>query len=371
MKISKKKSISLFILFLATIIVSVFGAQSLAKYVFEIQHEAIGHYVDYRLSHDGEGKSAIVQEITAETSEDSSYSYNYVGFISLSVNNFIYSNGEELISKRDIQFSLRTPTKDELEAGLVKDAWQDEFPIEATSGNYEVTILGELGNVLDSESDEYKDLTNFPADVKKTSHITLMIRRRTTAKQNNGALGELSEVEKISIILNTTLPYRDVEVFNISVTNRLVMILPITTTYFGFESVDLEVLTANKFISSIDGTQKRTSKNVKIIIELSNFMFDEQRFIASTKGNYKKLSSAPSNANYTENSYYLVKNSSGVLTQLVLFVPAASSLKLNFYKMEQSPYSITCKAYFMFEGDSEESDYSSYIAGPDANGKVY
>ena len=224
MKVRQKKTLAILIMFLAAIIVSVFGAQSLAKYVFSFQQEAIGHYVDYRLHHDGDGKSAIVENIGSPQNYGSEYSYDHVGFITLKFDNFLEEDGTVNISQREISFTLRTPTQDELVDGKVTDAWQQDTPINPLSAYYEVSVVGEFGNELAVDSDEYKELTTFPEREKKSSYITLMIKRRTTSKKDDSEVPSLSGVEDISIIISTTLPYIDVEVFTISLTNRLMMI---------------------------------------------------------------------------------------------------------------------------------------------------
>ena len=103
------KSIKLLILFLMASLVVVFGANSFAKYYFKYTQELVGYYVDYRLSHTGDGKSAVIENISSVTEKDVNginYQYDYVGFLTFSVSNVL----DGKVSQRDVDISLRTPT---------------------------------------------------------------------------------------------------------------------------------------------------------------------------------------------------------------------------------------------------------------------
>ena len=116
-----KKTIELAILSLMTVLVVVFGANSFAKYYIEVSEELVGYYVDYRLSHTGDGKSAVIESISAIEETDSNntkYKYDYVGFVTFSVSNLL----DGKISQRNVDISLRTPTLDETNNGA-HDAW--------------------------------------------------------------------------------------------------------------------------------------------------------------------------------------------------------------------------------------------------------
>ena len=353
-----KKPITLAIFFLMTMLVVIFGANSFAKYYFEISQEMVGYYVDYRLSHTGDGKSAVIENITAVTETDNqgvTYKYDYVGFVTFSVSNVL----DGKVSQRDVDISLRTPTLKETNEGA-KDAWGSTFNIKSESKYYEVELVSSSGNSLDTSSAEYKDLTHFPEKVSKTSYITLKIKRRTTIKptQNGSnwtigeAVPELTGVEQFSVILESTAPYKDIHVFNLKVASTLVMISSIETTYYGFDVVEVQIQTSRIFTFSDDDDQVSHSYDpVKIALNYSNLVFDEQRFIIDTEYNYTKHS----NAEAYETGYYL---SGGTIT---LFVPAASSLTVYFIK-GASTGSVTATAMFKSYND-KKVNYTDHIAG--------
>ena len=361
MKSKNNKNTSLLIMFFMAIILVVFASASLAKYAFTFNQQMVGHYVDYRIAHDGEGRSAILETVNVTTSEDSSYQYDYVGYIVLSVTNVV--DGQ--VSQRDIDFSLRTPTKDEIING-VADAWKNVYSVESTSKNYEVEIVNSQGNIMDTSSNEYKELTHFEERVEDTSSLNLTIRRRVNDK-NGADVAELSSMEKITIVLETSTPYKDLQIFNIIVTNNLKMMSVHEDNYFGFEQVEVDIKTSKFYTISHNNSTMESLRPVKVELSVTNLTFDYERFILSVEGNYAELT----DTNTFTNGYYFTRVN-GVITKITLFIPAGSELKLYFYKVKPSGLSINATAVFDITSPSgsEDFEYTNYIAGITA-GVVY
>ena len=361
MKSKNNKNTSLLIMFFMAIILVVFASASLAKYAFTYNQQLVGHYVDYRIAHDGDGRSAILETVNVTTSEDSSYKYDYVGYIVLSVTNVV--DGQ--VSQRDIDFSLRTPTKDEIING-VEDAWKNVYSVESTSKNYEVEIVNSQGNIMDTSSNEYKELTHFEERVEDTSSLNLTIRRRVNDK-NGADVAELSSMEKITIVLETSTPYKDLQIFNIIVTNNLIMMSVHEDNYFGFEQVEVDIKTSKFYTISHNNSTMESLRPVKVELSVTNLTFDYERFILSVEGNYAELT----DTNTFTNGYYFTRVN-GVITKITLFIPAGSELKLYFYKVKPSGLSINATAVFDITSPSgsEDFEYTNYIAGITA-GVVY
>lgn len=337
-----KKYIALLILTLMASLVVIFGANSFAKYNLKISEELVGYYVDYRLSHTGDGKSAVIESISAIEEKDSNnvtYKYDYVGFVTFSVSNVL----DGKISQRDVDISLRTPTIDETNNGA-HDAWGQEFDISSNSKYYEVELVSSSGNPIDSSSNEYKELTHFPEKVSKTSYITLKIKRRTTIKPtkngnnwtpSNQYVPKLNGVEEFSVIIESFAPYKDLHVFNIKVASTLIMISSIETTYFGFDVVEVEIKTSRIYTFDKNGAFTSSYLPVKVDLYYENLVLDEQRFIINTQNNYIKQNTD----NSFETGYYLSNN------KMTLYVPASSSLTVYFIKPTNSG-NITSKVLF-------------------------
>ena len=361
MKKKNTKNTNLVILFILAIVLVVFGTVSFAKYQFGFNEQYIGHYVDYRISHDGEGRSAILENVNTTKSEDNSYSYNYVGHVVLQVSNVL----DGKVSQRDVKFSLRTPTLEEINNG-VEDAWKNEYPVEATSTNFEVELVDSKGAILSTTSDEYKNLTEFEERIEKTSYLNLVIRRRTTNKSGS-AVSQFSNMERITIVLETSEPYKDLQVFNIVVADNLIMMSTIESHYFGFEQVELDIKTSKLYEINDGGVEKKSFNPVKIELNISNLTFDYERFRLSVENNYVELA----NENAYTTGYYLTRTA-GVISKVTLFVPSGSELKLYFYKEKSSGLKITTNVTFDITSPSTSADYvyTSYVAGV-TNGVVY
>ena len=130
------------------------------------------------------------------------------------------------------------------------------------------------------------------------------------------------------------------------------MISSIETTYYGFDVVEVQIQTSRIFTFSDDDDQVSHSYlPVKITLDYSNLIFDEQRFIIATEYNYPKHS----DANTYENGYYLSGDT------ITLFVPAASSLTVYFIK-NTSTSTITATAMFK-SSDAKQVNYTDHIAG--------
>lgn len=361
MKKKNNKKTGLVILFLMTIIIVVFGTVSFAKYQFGFNEQYIGHYVDYRISHDGDGRSSILESINTTSSEDNTYKYNYVGYVVLQVSNVL----DGKISQRDVKFSLRTPTADEIDNG-VEDAWKNKFPVEHTSTNFEVELVDSKGEILSTTSNEYKNLTEFEERVEKTSYLNLVIRRRTTDKKGN-TIGTFSNMERVTIVLETSEPYKDLQVFNIVVADNLVMMSTIENKYFNFDQIELDIKTSKMYQLNDNGVTKTSLKPVKVELNLENLIFDFERFRLSVENNYQELTN---DSSYT-NGYYLTYND-GIITKITLFIPSGSEIKLYFYKDKTSNLSITTTVTFKITNPVGSKDYvyTNYVAGANS-GVVY
>ena len=352
-----KKYIALFILSLMASLVVIFGANSFAKYNLKISEELVGYYVDYRLSHTGDGKSAVIESISAIEEKDSNntkYEYDYVGFVTFSVSNLL----DGKISQRNVDISLRTPTLAETNNG-VQDAWGQKFAVDSTSKYYEVELVSASGESINPSSNEYLDLTHFPEKVSKTSYITLKIKRRTTIKptkvgtewQNGASVPELNGVEQFTVILESFAPYKDIHVFNIKVASTLIMISSIETTYFGFDVVEVEIKTSRVYTFDKDGTFTDSYLPVKVDLYYKNLVLDEQRFIINTQNNYIKQNTD----NTFETGYYLSDN------KITLYVPASSSLTVYFIKPSNSGNITSTVVFKDYEGDL--INYTQNVAG--------
>lgn len=217
----------LIILFAALCILVVFACVSVSKFVLSDKKELVGVYTDFVLSHDGDGQTAVVKSETDGSS---------TGYIVTTVSNFT----EKEVSKRDIRFSLRVPTSEEIAAGHVTDAWGAEHTISETSKYYDVSIVDENDNELTGTS----DATLLKADIRNSSSLLIKIKRKAGADK---ALAD-DATEHVSIVLQTSVPYKDLQVFTINTTMARLSVGVSSDVYQGFTREIVNLKSATEFI---------------------------------------------------------------------------------------------------------------------------
>ena len=213
-----------------------FASVSISKFVLTDKKELVGVYTDFILSHDGNGQTAVIQ-----TDNEG----NTSGYISTTVSNFT----EEKVSRRDVKFSMRAPTDAEIEAGFVSDAWGVRHDLHRTSKYYDVSIVDENDNEFNATG-QYAVL---PADVRNSSNL-------------------------LSIILETNLPYRDLQVFTVNTTMARLSVGVFSDVYNGFMRETVNLKSATQFVrdSNFDSESSYLAE-IEFILS-GNVTFDYVRF---------------------------------------------------------------------------------------------
>lgn len=247
----------LIFLFAALSVLIAFACVSVSKFVITDKKELVGTYTAFVLSHDGEGQTAVMQ--TDKNGETT-------GYIVVTVSNF----KDEKVSKRDVRFSLRVPTKDELEATKVTDAWGAEHALAADSKYYDVTIVDENDDVLTNTS----AATLLSANAKNSSSLLLKIKRKATAEPMAS-----DETERISIILQTSEPYKDLQVFDVNTTTARLSVGVSSDVYQGFTRETVNLKSATEFIRSPETPVAGASYLATVEFALSGeVVFDAARY---------------------------------------------------------------------------------------------
>ena len=224
---AKKTKYSLTALIAVLCILVTFACVSISKFVLTDKKELVGVYTDFVLSHDGNGQTAVIQ---------SDKNGDLTGYISTTVSNFT----EEKVSKRDVKFSMRAPTDAEIQAGVVSDAWGVRHGLFEASKYYEVSIVDETDNEITATS----EATTLKANVRNSSNLLLKIKR----KANADAVMPAEGTEQLSIILETNLPYRDLQVFTINTTMARLSVGVFSDVYNGFTRETVNLKSATQFV---------------------------------------------------------------------------------------------------------------------------
>lgn len=280
----------LIFLFAALSVLIAFACVSVSKFVITDKKELVGTYTAFVLSHDGEGQTAVMQ---TDKNGDTT------GYIVVTVSNFT----DEKVSKRDVRFSLRVPTADEVKATKVTDAWGAEHALAADSKYYDVTIV----DVNDKELTDTSAATLLSANAKNSSSLLLKIKRKATAEPMAS-----DETERISIILQTSEPYRDLQVFNVNTTTARLSVGVSSDEYQGFTREIVNLKSATEFVRSPDLPITTASYLATVEFTLQdNVIFDYARY-AEAYGDVPAYDSA--------NNKYTITVRSGADVNLYFYV---------------------------------------------------
>lgn len=248
----------LIFLFAALSVLIAFACVSVSKFVITDKKELVGTYTAFVLSHDGEGQTAVMQ---TDKNGDTT------GYIVVTVSNFM----DEKVSKRDVRFSLRVPTADELRATKVTDAWGAEHALAADSKYYDVTIVDEN----DKELTDTSAATLLSANAKNSSSLLLKIKRKATADKPMAS----DETERISVILQTSEPYKDLQVFDVNTTTARLSVGVSSDEYQGFTREIVNLKSATEFIRSPETPVAGASYLATVEFALSGeVVFDAARY---------------------------------------------------------------------------------------------
>lgn len=240
-----------------------FACVSVSKFVLTDKKELVGVYTDFVLSHDGDGKTAVIK---TETNDSVA---GYKGYIVVTVSNFT----ADKVSKRDVKFTLRVPTAEELESGFVTDAWKNKHSLAAESKYYDVSIVDEN----DEELTESSNATLLKSDKKNSSSLMLKIKRKAAGTGVPAMPAEGTEY--LSVILQTSEPYRDLQVFTVNTTMARLSVGVSADEYRGYERKTVNLKSSAEFVRSPDLPITTASYLATVEFTLQgNVIFDYARY---------------------------------------------------------------------------------------------
>ena len=357
-KFLKSKLFSLIILMFMAIVTVIFGSISYSRFEFNYHDEIIAEYADFCLSHDGEGKSTILTNIV-----DEDYTHN--GSMSVSVVNQIEKDGVLKTSLRMISFTMRTPTAKELAAGVIYDVWGTKVcDIAKDTNKYDVVLTDAFGATLSSHVElGIKNSDNTIS--KEIENVNLGISR----KKSSGIL-EIDGIEYITIVIETSSPYKNTLAFTISVSSRKIMFTPTYSTYFSNEDLKVNVITSNSYVFDDDDDSRISTNAVKVLLTFTknDLVFDYERFRLSVEGNL------------SVGNQVFVNQYSYTTSSIELYLMPGSDIDLHFY-VKDPTYSIQAQVFFdmdedetiLIADDKPDIDYTKECAGltKATDGKYY
>ena len=268
------KRINLIVLFAAAVLLLAFAGTSLSRFAFEEEDRLRGSYTNFILEHDGEGQTAILQD-RGEAK---------VAFLLVNVRNFEAGEGGA-VSARAIAYTIRTASAAEAQNGIA-NAWGDTvlpagsvYAGETAERRYSLAVADDAGEPLGTDSAEYKDLTSLgdpdtdigtPPGPQERS-VQLRLERAGNALQDGAS-------ETLTIVLETSKPYRDVRAFNVTVTSGLISASTATDEYFGFVQKQVTVRTSADYADA-GAPENGAGYGAELTLAVAgNAVFDVARF---------------------------------------------------------------------------------------------
>mgnify|MGYP004693216045 CR=1 FL=1 len=323
----KRVGKKLIFLFAVLCILVAFACVSVSKFVLSDRKELVGVYTDFVLSHDGDGQTAVIK-----TDKDG----GITGYIAIRVSNFT----QEKVSKRNVRFSLREPEAEELKLGYVSDAWGAKHTLTAESKYYEVSIVDENDEELTATS----NATLLKANVRNSSSLLLKIRRKATADKEMPSEG----TEQLSIILQTSEPYKDLQVFTINTTMARLSVGVSSDVYRGYTREIVNLKSATEFIRSSQTPATGVSYLADVVFTLSgDIVFDSAKYVETYGSVHTPVFNAAQN-NYT------------------ITIRAGADVNLYFYAGETCRVTVSATIY---DGKTEQG--AEKVSGVNSDGVVF
>lgn len=392
----KTRTTSLILLLVVALLAAIVAGTSVSRYVFDSNDNIVGTFTNLYFSHNGDGTTAIMEEET--TGGD------YVGYISLTAFNYeTDSNGTTHVTPRQIQYRFvgiddivnfdsenNTFTDDwgttyQLDGEFVDNSYNYSFePVDESGGNgYDTSASG--GEPYDRCSlggQTTTDAAGEEVGVQASDTNMIKITRSASA-------GALSDTETFYIIIEITSPYQEYAFFEVDASTSLIAVANSGTNsndnYFGYDQLTLNIQTAREYGYTTDNNvQVDSSLPAMVTLTWTSqtaVIFDYDRLITDTEGNFKALTSVltppstdggsftgtwPSSGGwYAVSTTTTTEGTTTATTTVTLFLPQASNLNLYFYVPES--YTCTIAAWFAVpDGDNAYNVYSyTEIAGAD------
>ena len=392
----KTRTTSLILLLVVALLAAIVAGTSVSRYVFDSNDNIVGTFTNLYFSHNGDGTTAIMEEET--TGGD------YVGYISLTAFNYeTDSNGTTHVTPRQIQYrfvGIDDIVNFDSENNTFTDDWGTTYQLDgavvANSDNYSFEPVDESGgNGYDTSAsggepydrcslggETTTDAAGEEVGVQASDTNMIKITRNADA-------GDLTDTETFYIIIEITSPYQEYAFFEVDASTSLIAVANSGTnsndTYFGYDQLTLNIQTAREYGYTTDNNvQVDSSLPAMVTLTWTSqtaVIFDYDRLITDTEGNFKALTSVltppstdggsftgtwPSSGGwYAVSTTTTTEGTTTATTTVTLFLPQASNLNLYFYVPES--YTCTIAAWFAVpDGDNAYNVYSyTEIAGAD------
>lgn len=355
--VEKKKFISLSVVLLVLIavllgiVVNIKNSTS-TRYIKREKDEVKAYYTSLYMDATGEGNGIILE--------------NNVGSTSFEFKNYI----DEDVTKRNIEYKIDTVSEFYDKSGniisdpygkdlYVLDLWGQPTKIENDTCKYEVSIESNNGQVAENGNYLFEYEERGSSAVGKTHKITLRLERKASA-----SITPISNIEKLSIVIQIIKPYKTIYVINMFVSNRLILFSDLDIELFEMPFKALQIQTANFFnytrLTSF--SEMNTSKAFKLTVDWNGLILNENT-LKNIHNNIFDLLGTTDASNLDISKPYIVQlDQDSDKGTLVIYVPQSSNFNLNFFTRLDN-YEVKVKVEIYCEDTKEYEGYTSDTFG--------
>lgn len=279
---------------------------------------------------------------------------NNVGYVSFDLMNFI---GED-VTKRDVEYQIITPDTYYDENGYetdpsssselyVLDVWNQPIPIGKDTYKYNFSVEKNNGEVASNNNYLFSYEKRGTSAVGKTHKVTVKVIRNETAEN-------MSQNEKISIVIQILKPYKTVYVIDMYTTDRLITFAHMEKELFDTKFQTLQIQTMDVF--SHNGENQRmtiedtprpfTSKAFQVTLEWQNLILNENLLKNIHNDIFDRLGTSDADNLDISKPYIVSIDQSSDSGELVIYVPEGSNFDLDFFQTgENYTVKATVKIY--------------------------
>ncbi len=321
----KRKFISLFSLFLilVTVLVIMLGLTNShdptsTRYIKREKDEVKAYYSSLYFQATGEGSGISLE--------------NNVGYVTLDLKNYI----DENVTKRDIEYQIKTvetyynqngqpeTTLDGTKDLYVLDLWNQPTKIENNTCKYDISVESSNGEQTAEGNYLFKCEERGTSAVGKTHKATLKVERKSS-------FGNITNNEKISVVVQIIKPYKTIYIINMYVSNRLILFSDMDIELFETPFKSLQIQTANAFNYAHNNTAFKTSRAFKVTLSWTNLILNENMLRTIHNNVLDLLGTTIDENNLDISKPYIASLSQDTnFGTLVIYVPQSSNFNLNF-----------------------------------------
>lgn len=326
-----QRAILLSLVLLLVVVLNIIIIYTSARYIKRSKDEIIAHYTSLYLDSTGENRVVTLE--------------NNIGYIDFKLMNYIDDN----VTQRDIIYTINTPSSFYDENGnildksyygkkdlYVLDVWKKPQLIGIDSYKYDISIVRNTGEKVADESGKFLFTyeKNDNVSIGKTHNITLKFERKDNS--------ELTE-EKISVVVQLEKPYKEVHIFNITVSDRLIGFASAEKINFDVDYQIIYIQSINSFgyikkdtndyisrqVEYKGETYTFSSNPIKLTINWKGLILDQNIFHRIHDGN---ISNNDLNNFDIKDPYIYSINTTLDSGTMIIYIPQSSNFYLEFLK---------------------------------------